>query len=60
MIETKGIIERLNVKKILETVNNEGATIVAVRHCCDDEEAALVRKEAEKKLFGEYIKNHQG
>ena len=38
MMETKGIIERLNVKKILETVNNEGATIVAVRHCCDDED----------------------
>nr|DAZ48820.1 MAG TPA: hypothetical protein [Caudoviricetes sp.] len=41
MVEAKEIIERLDAKKILETVNNEGATIVAVRHCCDDEDYAV-------------------
>lgn len=38
---TQEIIKKLNVQKILEAVNNEGATVVAIRHCCDDEDYSV-------------------
>lgn len=41
MMETEEIIEKLNVKNILETVNNEGVKVVAVRGLCHDENYAV-------------------
>lgn len=35
------IMGKLNVEEILKTVNNEGATVMAIRHCCDDEEYSV-------------------
>lgn len=35
------IMGKLNVEEILKTVNNEGATVIAIRHCCDDEEYSV-------------------
>ena len=41
MRETEEIIERLNVKNILETVKNEGAKVVAIRGLRYDENYAV-------------------